>query len=59
MYGRNRYSRYGGNWYQSVFWLLVGILIGQFFRFNITLGDDQQSYIAPVQIAKTEDKNNA
>ena len=53
MYNRNRYSRYGGNWYQSVFWLLIGILIGQFFRFNITLGDEQQSQTAPVQITQT------
>ena len=59
MYGRNRYSRYGGGWYQSVFWLSVGILIGQFFRFNITLGEEKQSRIAPVQIAQIEDKDNA
>ena len=51
MYGRSR-SRYGGNWYQSVFWLLIGILIGQFFRFDITLGDEQQSRITPAPIAQ-------
>ena len=41
MYRRSSYSRYGGNWYQSVFWLLVGILIGQFFRFDIVLDSAQ------------------
>ena len=43
MYGRNRYSRYRGNWYQSAFWLVVGILIGQFFRFNITFEDSERT----------------
>ena len=47
MYGRNRYSRYRGNWYQSAFWLVVGILVGQFFRFNITFEDSERTQIPP------------
>lgn len=35
MYSRNRYG--GGNWYQAAFWLIVGILIGQFIRFDVVL----------------------
>ena len=34
MYGR---SRYGNNWYMAAFWLVVGVLIGQFLRFDINL----------------------
>ena len=48
MYSRSRYGRYGGNWYQSVFWLLVGILIGQFFRFDITLDSAQSPTAQPI-----------
>ena len=47
MYRRSSYSRYGGNWYQSVFWLLVGILIGQFFRFDIVLDSAQMPTTQP------------
>lgn len=47
MYGRSRYGHRGGNWYQSAFWLVVGILIGQFFRFNITFQDSEQTQLPP------------
>lgn len=33
MYGRSRNS----NWYMAAFWLITGILIGQFLRFDIDL----------------------
>ena len=33
MYGRSR----NPNWYMAAFWLVTGILIGQFLRFDIDL----------------------
>ena len=61
MYGRSRHSRYGGSWYQSIFWFALGILAGQILRFNITLGDDDyQSQTTPAQIVQTlEGTHNA
>jgi len=55
MYNRNRY---GSNWYQAAFWLIVGILIGQVLRFDIDLAPRENS-AAQVQTAQTtEDKDN-
>lgn len=57
MYNRNRY---GSNWYQAAFWLVVGILIGQFLRFDIDLKPRESVVLAPIQTAKiTEDKADA
>lgn len=57
MYSRHRYR---GSWYQSVFWLVVGILIGQFFRFDITLDSDRSQLPVQTQTAHLiEDKANA
>ena len=47
MYSRN--SRYGGNWYQAAFWLIVGILIGQFIRFDIVLQQRESTLPAQTQ----------
>ncbi len=40
MYNRNRY---GGNWYQAAFWLIIGLILGQFFRFNIVLQEPESA----------------
>lgn len=50
MYNR---SRYGGNWYQAAFWLVVGVLIGQFLRFDIDLAPRESALPAQLQIAQT------
>lgn len=57
MYSRNRH---GGNWYQAAFWLIVGILIGQFLRFDINLAPRENSQLAPsqLQIAQTTPGTN-
>ena len=44
MYSRNRYG--GGNWYQAAFWLIIGILIGQFIRFDVVLQPRSESSTA-------------
>lgn len=44
MYSRNR-----GNWYQAAFWLIVGIFIGQFFRFNINFQPRESALPAQTQ----------
>ena len=54
MYNRNRYSRYGGNWYQSVFWLVIGILIGQFLRFDIRLQDSSAQVQSTIHTAQLQ-----
>ncbi|PZO11254.1 MAG: hypothetical protein DCF25_19730 [Leptolyngbya foveolarum] len=54
MYNRNRY---GGNWYQAAFWLVIGIFIGQFLRFDINLAPRESVVPAQFQTAQTtEDK---
>jgi len=56
MYNRNRYG--SNNVYMAIFWLLVGILIGQVLRFDIDLAPRENS-AAQVQTAQTtEDKDN-
>ena len=35
MYRHRTYGR--GSWYQAFFWVLVGILIGQFLDFDLSL----------------------
>ena len=55
MYGRNRYSRYGGNWYQAVFWFAIGLLVGQIFRFNITFQDSERTQLQPTLQATKND----
>ena len=44
MYGRNRNR---GNWYMAAFWLITGILIGQFLRFDINLAP-RESALPPL-----------
>ena len=48
MYNR---SRHGSNWYMAAFWLTVGILIGQFLRFDIDLAPREGALPAQVQTA--------
>lgn len=50
MYNRNRY---GGNWYQAAFWLIVGICLGQFFRFDVDLQPRESALPVQFQIAQT------
>jgi len=52
MYGRSRYSN-GNNWYQAAFWLVVGILIGQFLRFDINLAPRESTLPVQFQTAQT------
>ena len=57
MYRRNRY---GQNWYMAAFWLVIGILIGQFLRFDIDLAPRESSLPAQNKIAQIiKDKTNA
>ncbi|MGB3300682.1 MAG: hypothetical protein WBA76_20655 [Phormidesmis sp.] len=49
MYNRNRY---GGNWYQAAFWLVIGILIGQFLRFDINLAPRDSALPAQIKTAQ-------
>ena len=52
MYSRN--SRNGGNWYQAAFWLVVGILIGQFLRFDIVLQPSDRTSHSQIQTSQVE-----
>lgn len=51
MYNRNRST---GNWYQAAFWLVIGVLIGQFLRFDINLKPRESALPAQAQIASAQ-----
>lgn len=52
MYSRN--SRYGGNWYQAAFWLVVGIVIGQFLRFDIVFQPSDRTSATQTQTSQVQ-----
>ena len=47
-----------GNWYQAAFWLIIGIFIGQFLRFDINLSPRDSALPSQVQTAQITGNSN-